>query len=670
LKASDLAHALRFLSMDMVQKAQSGHPGAPMGLADVMSVLWREVLSHSPLDRGWTNRDRFVLSNGHAAALLYSVLHLSGYPLSLEELKNFRQWHSQTPGHPEYGCTPGVEATTGPLGQGLGMAVGMALARQLLAQHFNQPDFPLVDHYVYSIVGDGCLMEGVSHEVCSLAGTLGLSQLIVLWDDNGISMDGELSGWFSEDVPQRFRSYGWHVLEKVDAHNVEEIRAALQWARGCSDKPVLICCKTIIGYGSYVAGTAAAHGAPLGEEEIARLREQWNWPYPAFDIPEDIRQAWDGRDKGRKRYQQWQVIWTDYQKHYPALAQEYRERVLNREQALSPLVEASFDALIQRMHTEKASLATRQASQKVLQEVLPLWPILFGGSADVTTSTLSKGSGSVPYLHYGVREFGMGTIMNGLALYGGFIPYGSTFLTFIDYAKNALRLAALMRVQVIWILTHDSIGVGEDGPTHQPIEQMAALRATPGVQSWRPADAVETIVAWKAAVEYVGPTCLLLSRQTLPFLSRSREALEAIHKGGYIVWEPPGTLRFSVRLVLIGTGSELSLCIAVAQKMAEEGLFVRVVSLPCWERFFEQSHAYREQVLPVSLPRCSVEASATFGWERFCGRSGDRMIGIDHFGASAPAAVLYKKYGITEDDIMQVLREMGKDREKGEANDV
>jgi transketolase len=646
-----LANALRALSMDAVQKANSGHPGAPMGMADIAQVLWGSFLKHNPADPAWPNRDRFVLSNGHASMLLYSLLHLTGYPLSLNDLGEFRQLHSKTPGHPELGITPGVETTTGPLGQGVANAVGMALAEKMLGAEFNRPDFPIIDHYTYVFLGDGCLMEGISHEVSSLAGTWALNKLIAFWDDNGISIDGEVEGWFNEDIPQRFRAYGWHVIEKVDGHSPEEIKKAIDVARLEQEKPTLICCKTKIGFGAPTkAGTEGCHGSPLGLAEIEGARKALDWPYAPFEIPADVAKAWDARPKGAMQESSWQNIFEAYRLVYPELATAFEQRL--RGELPNGLLDRLTALAFEKQEANK-SVASRKSSQEVLQVIAPLMPELLGGSADLTGSNLTKVAGSQAYLHYGVREFGMGAIMNGLSLYGGYIPYGGTFLTFIDYAKNSLRLAALMNKRVIWVLTHDSIGLGEDGPTHQPIEHLSSLRATPNVHTWRPADAVETVIAWRESLKREnGPTCLILSRQNLPTLAKNNKQIELISRGGYILLEP----EIEPEIILIATGSEVALCCNVATELAEAGIGVRVVSLPCWEQFEQNSKIYQAKVLPAHLPKIAVEAGSTLCWWKYCRGQYDSIIGIDRFGESAPAESIFEILGFTVENIKAKIK--------------
>lgn len=656
-----LANAIRLLSVDAVEKAKSGHPGAPMGLADIAEVLWRDFLRHNPNNSHWINRDRFVLSNGHGSVLLYSLLHLTGYPLSIDDLRNFRQLHSKTPGHPEWGETPGIETTTGPLGQGLANAVGMALAEKCLAAQFNRPGHSIIDHNTYAIVGDGCLMEGISHEVCSLAGTLALGKLIVLYDDNGISIDGEVQGWFTDNTAQRFKAYGWHVVDDVDGHQSEAINAALQQARQASDRPTLIICKTIIGYGApQKAGSHECHGSPLGAAEIAAVRQQLDWPYEPFVIPEEIYQQWDAREKGAQAEQQWQQLWQSYQQDYPQLAAELKRRL---QRLLPECWQQQMTAYIQKLQAVPASVATRKASQNSLEQLGALLPELLGGSADLTPSNLTHWSESRAihetttgnYLHYGVREFGMSAIMNGIALYGGFIPYGGTFLIFSDYARNAVRMAALMKQRVIFIYTHDSIGLGEDGPTHQPIEQLATLRLTPNLTTWRPCDQVEAFVAWQAAIETLGgPTALVFSRQNLPQQSRTSQQLADIQRGGYILCDCEGV----PELIMIATGSEMALAVAACEQLKTQGRRIRVISMVSTERFEQQTAAYREALLPASVTtRIAIEAASADYWYRYVGLQGV-VIGLQDFGASAPAQVLFKHFGLTLERIVTTAQSL------------
>ena len=659
------ADALRFLAADAVQQAKSGHPGAPMGMADMADVLWRRHLRHNPADPGWLNRDRFVLSNGHASMLLYGLLHLTGYDLPVEELKRFRQLHARTPGHPEVGLTPGVETTTGPLGQGLANAVGMALAEKMLAASFNRPGHDVVDHRTYVFVGDGCLMEGISHEVCSLAGTLGLGKLVVFYDDNGISIDGDVKGWFTDDTPQRFAAYGWNVIAGVDGHDAEALERAITAANLQStlqsSKPTLICCKTVIGHGSPTkAGGHDVHGAPLGVDEIAAMRGQRNWHAAPFDIPPPIAAAWDARAAGRARQGEWDARFASYRAAYPALAAELERRSAG---TLPDALSEQFAQLLCQPGELYQKIATRKASQIVLEHISTALPEFFGGSADLSGSNLTsvKASkrvgpdGSGNYLSYGVREFGMAAIMNGIALHGGFIPFGGTFLTFSDYSRNAIRMAALMKQRVIHVLTHDSIGLGEDGPTHQPVEHMASLRLIPNNWLWRPCDGVETAAAWQAALlRHDGPTCLVLSRQALTPFERTQLQIDAIAFGGYVLvdaLQPPQL----PHVVLIATGSEVEIAVAAAHQLALDNVSARVVSMPCVETFYAQNAAYRDSVLPPGVPRVSVEAGVTWFWRAVVGEHGI-AVGIDSFGESAPAEQLYAHFGITAGYVANCVR--------------
>lgn len=656
-----LANAIRFLSMDAVQKANSGHPGMPMGMADIAQVLWNDFLHHNPENPHWLNRDRFVLSNGHGCMLLYSVLHLTGYHLSIEDIKQFRQLHAKTPGHPEFGETPGVETTTGPLGQGLANAVGMAMAEKHLAKQFNREGFPLFDHYTYCFVGDGCLMEGVSHEACSIAGTFGLGKLIVFYDDNEISIDGHVQGWFTDNTPMRFESYGWHVVQGVDGHDSEAIKQAILAAQAEKDKPSLICCKTKIGFGApHLMGTAKTHGAPLGEDEIAATRKNLNWPYPPFVIPEDIYQAWDARAKGKKLENEWQNLFAAYKKAYPELAQDLTRRM--QKQLPESLVHKTYE-LIHSLQEKKMAVATRKASQIAINHFTQILPELMGGSADLSESNLTNWEGvkafskTVPegqYIHYGVREFGMSAIMNGMALYGCLLPFGGTFLTFSDYARNALRLAAMMQAHVIFVYTHDSIGLGEDGPTHQSVEHAPSLRLIPHLSVWRPCDAVESVVAWQKAIEHQGPSCLLFSRQTLPHQERDAAMLKQIERGGYVLIDCKGT----PEMIMIATGSEVALAVDAAKQLNTSGRKVRVVSMPSTDVFLQQDAAYKESVLPKNVPaRLAIEAAASDGWYKFIGCHG-RVLGLDRFGASAPAKDVFRDCGFTVEHIISVSNEM------------
>ena len=653
----ELANAIRALSMDVVQQAKSGHPGAPMGMADIAQVLWGDFLAHNPANPLWANRDRFVLSNGHGSMLLYSLLHLSGYELPIEELKNFRQLHSKTPGHPEYGYAPGVETTTGPLGQGISNAVGMALAEKVLAAQFNRDGHDIVDHHTYAFLGDGCLMEGISHETCSLAGTLGLGKLIAFWDDNGISIDGEVEGWFTDDTPARFKSYGWEVIEGVDGHDAEQVKAAIEKGQANTAQPTLICCKTTIGFGSpNKEGTESCHGAPLGDDEIVATREKLGWSHGAFEIPDDIYAGWDGIAKGAKAESAWNEAFAAYEAAYPELAAEFKRRV-NGE--LPADFSEKADAIIAELQANPQNIASRKASQNALNAFGPLLPELLGGSADLAGSNLtiwdgSKGveanDASGNYIYYGVREFGMSAMMNGITLHGGFKAYGATFLMFMEYARNAVRMAALMKQPAIFVYTHDSIGLGEDGPTHQPVEQVVALRATPNLDNWRPCDQVESAVSWKSAIERTdGPTTLIFTRQGLAQQDRTPEQVADIAKGGYVLKDCDGT----PELILIGTGSEVQLAVEAADKLTEQGKAVRVVSMPSTDVFDRQSAEYRESVLPSSVvKRVAVEALSKDSWYKYVGFNG-AIVGMDTFGESAPAGELFKHFNITTDAVVE-----------------
>lgn len=657
--SNDLANAIRFLSIDAVEQAQSGHPGMPLGMADIATVLWKKFLKHNPKNPHWFDRDRFVLSNGHGSMLLYSLLHLTGYNLSLDELKNFRQLHSKTPGHPEHADTPGVETTTGPLGQGLANAVGMAIAEKLLANHFNRSELELVNHYTYTFVGDGCLMEGISHEVCSLAGTLGLGKLIAFYDDNGISIDGKVESWFTDDTANRFKAYHWQVIGPIDGHDPSAIEKAIEQARQETKKPSLIICKTVIGYGSPVAGSEKAHGAPLGAAGIAKVREHFHWPHAPFVIPDALYAAWNHVEQGQHDESQWLHSCQTYQQHYPQDYQEFLRRINGDLPDNWPTQSAAF---IEQCRTGDKALATRKSSQQCIEQFARLLPEMLGGSADLTGSNNTDWSGSKAisaedfsgnYLYYGVREFGMAAIMNGLALHGGFIPYGGTFLVFADYARNAVRLSALMKQRIIYVFTHDSIGLGEDGPTHQPIEHAAMLRMTPNMQVWRPADLMETAVAWQQALEHhTGPSSLLLSRQNLPALNHDAKAAERIERGGYILSDCQGL----PDAILLATGSEVQLALAAAAQMTTLGKKIRVVSMPCCERFIAQDHNYQEEVLPNAVrKRIAIEAAASGYWYRFVGLDG-AVIGLDRFGVSAPAAEAYNYLGLTVEHIVAALK--------------
>jgi len=653
----DLANAIRALSMDAVEQANSGHPGMPMGMADMAEVLWNDFLRHNPADPNWPNRDRFVLSNGHGSMLLYSLLHLSGYDLSIEDLKSFRQLHAKTAGHPELGYAPGIETTTGPLGQGLANAVGMALAEKTLAAQFNRKAHAIIDHHTYVFLGDGCLMEGISHEVSSLAGVWKLGKLIALWDDNGISIDGEVAPWFGDNTPARFEAYGWHVVRDVDGHDPEQVKAAIQAAKDTSDRPSLICCKTQIGFGApNKAGTSSAHGSPLGAEEIKAARKSLGWNHPPFEIPQDIYAAWQALEKGKSMQAAWDERFAQYQQAHPELAAEFLRRISGE---LPSTWQADAEAAISSVNKAQLTIATRKASQVALDYFGGYLPELLGGSADLTGSNLTKHKHSVPinqdeagnYIYYGVREFGMSAIMNGLALHGGFIPYGGTFLVFSDYARNALRMAALMKQRVIFVYTHDSIGLGEDGPTHQPVEHLATLRAIPNMSLWRPADAVESVVAWRQAILRTdGPTSLVFSRQSLPHQARDAAQIEAIQQGGYVLVKVANP-----QLVLIATGSEVALAVDAQQALAAEGVEAQVVSMPATDVFLNQSEAYQASVLPPELPKLAIEAGVTGYWRRFVGTSG-AVIGLDQFGESAPAKELFEQFGFTVNNIVKVAK--------------
>jgi len=658
------ANAIRALSMDAVQKANSGHPGAPMGMADIAEVLWRDHLKHSPTNPQWADRDRFVLSNGHGSMLIYSLLHLTGYDLSIDDLKNFRQLHSKTPGHPEFGYTAGVETTTGPLGQGLANAVGFAVAEKVMAAQFNRPGHNIVDHNTYVFLGDGCMMEGISHEVCSLAGTLGLNKLIAFYDDNGISIDGEVHGWFTDDTPRRFEAYGWQVIRNVDGHDADEIQMAIGTARK-SDRPTLICCKTIIGFGSpNKQGKEESHGAALGEAEIALTREALGWKHGPFEIPAEIYAEWDAKQKGADAENEWNKRFAAYEAEFPALAAEFKRRMAGELPADFAEKASEF---IREVATKGETIASRKASQNCLNAFGPLLPELLGGSADLAGSNLTLWKGCKPvvaedasgnYMYYGVREFGMAAIMNGVALHGGLIPYGATFLMFMEYARNAVRMSALMKQRVIYVFTHDSIGLGEDGPTHQPVEQLVALRTTPNLDTWRPADTVESAVAWKHAVERKdGPSALIFSRQNLPFHVRDNETEAAIARGGYILKNCAG----EPELILIATGSEVSLAVQAADKLAEQGRKVRVVSMPCTSVFDAQDAAYKQLVLPVEVgARIAIEAAHADYWYKYVGLDG-RIIGMTTYGESAPAGQLFEEFGFTVDNILAVAEELLED---------
>ena len=659
----DLANAIRALSMDAVQQANSGHPGAPMGMADIAEVLWNDYLVHNPADPDWVNRDRFVLSNGHGSMLLYSLLHLTGYELPIEEIKNFRQLHSKTPGHPEYGYAPGVETTTGPLGQGVSNAIGMALAEKVLAAQFNRPGHNIVDHQTYTFLGDGCLMEGISHEVCSLAGTLGLGKLIAFYDDNGISIDGEVEGWFSDDTPARFEAYGWQVVPDVDGHDSAAIKAAVEVARGEPNKPTLICCKTIIGFGSpNKQGKEDCHGAPLGADEIVLAREQLGWPHAPFEIPSDLYEGWDASAKGASAQSSWNEQLDAYRKEFPDLAVEFERRTSGQ---LPTDFGEKADAYIADCQAKMEKVASRKASQNCLNAYGPLLPELLGGSADLAGSNLTVWSGSKDisadnadgnYIYYGVREFGMSAMMNGIALHGGFINYGATFLMFMEYARNAVRMAAIMKQQSIFVYTHDSIGLGEDGPTHQPVEQLSALRSTPNLNTWRPCDTVESAVCWKSAIENQnGPSALVFSRQGLAPMPRTDEQVAAISRGGYVLKDSADP-----QAILIATGSEVELAMQASDTLAGKGISTRVVSMPCAEIFSAQGVDYQDSVLPPAVrARVAVEALHADYWHKFVGLDG-RVVGMRSFGESAPGGELMSEFGFTVENVVaNVLEAIG-----------
>ena len=658
----ELANAIRALSMDAVQKAKSGHPGAPMGMADIAEVLWRDYLNHNPANPQWVDRDRFMMSNGHGSMLNYSLLHLTGYDLSIDDLKNFRQLHSKTPGHPEYGYAPGIETTTGPLGQGIANAVGMAAAEKTLAAQFNRPGHAIVDHYTYVFMGDGCMMEGISHEVCSLAGTLGLGKLIAFYDDNGISIDGEVEGWFTDDTPARFAAYNWHVIPGVDGHDAQAIKAAIDAARAEKDKPTLICCKTIIGFGSpNKEGKEDCHGAPLGDDEIRLTRERLGWHHAPFEVPADLYSQWDARAAGASKEAVWNDKFAAYQAEHPELAAEFTRR---QKGELPADFAARAEDYIKSCQQADEKIASRKASQNTLNAYGPMLPELLGGSADLAGSNLTIWSGSKGierndangnYLYYGVREFGMTAIMSGIALHGGFIPYGATFLVFMEYACNAVRMAALMKQRSIMVYTHDSIGLGEDGPTHQPIEQIASLRMTPNMNAWRPCDTVESAVAWKHAIERTdGPSALIFSRQNLPCMARTDEQLALVERGGYILKECVDT----PELILIATGSEVALAVQAAAVLSEQGRRVRVVSMPSTDVFDAQDAAYKQSVLPLEVPaRIAIEAAAADFWYKYVGLDG-RIIGMTTYGESAPAEDLFPYFGFTVDAIVATAEEL------------
>ena len=649
------ANAIRMLAVEAIQKAKSGHPGAPMGMADIATVMWQQFLQHNPANPNWANRDRFVLSNGHASMLQYALLHLSGYDLPIEELKQFRQLHSKTPGHPEYGYTVGVETTTGPLGAGVANAVGMAIAEKTLAGQFNRDDFDIVNHFTYCFLGDGCLMEGISHEACSLAGTLKLGKLIAFWDDNGISIDGHVEGWFTDNTPMRFESYGWHVIKGVDGHDEAALQAAIEEAQSVTDKPTLICCKTVIGFGSpNKSGSHDCHGAPLGDDEIAEVRKQLNWSHGPFEVPEDIYAKWNAKEKGTSAEQQWDAKFAEYAAAYPQLAAEFERRVIK--QQVPAELNDKADTYIRQCQAEMKDMATRKASQNAIGFFAGQLPEIIGGSADLAGSNLTlwpqaKGiqdDAAGNYVFYGVREFGMSAIMNGIALHGGFIPFGATFLMFMEYARNAVRMASLMKAKSIFVYTHDSIGQGEDGPTHQPIEQLANLRLTPNLTTWRPCDAVEAAESWRQALtKEAGPSALVFTRQGTKTMARSESQLADMAKGGYVLKDCAGT----PQLVLIATGSEVSLAVDAAAKLAENGVAVRVVSMPSTEQFDDQDAAYKQSVLPTGVPKLAIEAAHTDFWYKYVGTDG-AVVGMQTFGESAPGGVLLEHFGFTVENVV------------------
>ncbi len=651
----ELANAIRALSMDAVQKANSGHPGAPMGMADIAEVLWRDYLNHNPTNPHWADRDRFVLSNGHGSMLIYSLLHLTGYDLPMSELENFRQLHSKTPGHPEYGYTPGVETTTGPLGQGIANAVGFAIAERTLGAQFNRPGHDIVDHHTYAFMGDGCMMEGISHEVCSLAGTLKLGKLTAFYDDNGISIDGHVEGWFTDNTAERFEAYGWHVVRHVDGHNPDAIKAAIEEARKVTDKPSLLMCKTVIGFGSpNKAGTHDVHGAALGAAEVAATREALGWKYAAFEIPQDIYAQWDAKEAGKAKEAAWNDKFATYARAFPALAAEFKRR-MNGELPANWKAEAK--AFVEKLQANPANIASRKASQNALETFGKVLPEFLGGSADLAPSNLTMWSGSKPlnedlagnYIHYGVREFGMTAITNGIALHGGFLPYSATFLMFVEYARNAVRMAALMKIRNVFVYTHDSIGLGEDGPTHQPVEQMASLRVTPNMSTWRPCDQVESAVAWQYGIERNdGPTTLIFSRQNLTQQPRTAEQLANVYRGGYVLKDCAGT----PDVILIATGSEVGITVEAADQLTAAGRKVRVVSMPSTDAFDKQDAAYRESVLPAAVTaRVAVEAGIADYWYKYVGLNG-AIVGMTTFGESAPAEQLFKEFGFTVENVV------------------
>ena len=656
LSHRELANAIRALSMDGVQKAKSGHPGAPMGMADMAEVLWRGFLKHNPTNPNWADRDRFVLSNGHASMLIYSLLHLTGYNVTLDDIKNFRQLNAKTAGHPEFGHLPGIETTTGPLGQGIANAVGMAIAERTLAAQFNKPAHTIVDHHTYVFMGDGCMMEGISHEVCSLAGTLKLGKLIAFYDDNGISIDGEIEGWFTDDTAKRFEAYGWHVIRGIDGHDAKALAEAIEQAQAVTDKPSLLMCKTVIGFGSpNKAGSHDCHGAPLGDAEIEATRKALGWSYPAFEIPKDYYDAWDAKATGKQREDEWNARFDAYAKAYPELAKEFKRRMNGDLPSNWQQVAKDF---VNKLQANPATIATRKASQNAIEAFAPVLTEFLGGSADLAPSNLTMWSGSKEilanpdgnYIHYGVREFGMSAIMNGIALHGGFIPYGATFLMFMEYARNAVRMAALMKIRSLFVYTHDSIGLGEDGPTHQPVEQMASLRVTPNVSTWRPCDQVESAIAWQYAVERKdGPTALIFSRQNLKQQERTEQQLANVYRGGYILNDCSGT----PELILIATGSEVELAVEAYHKLTEVGKKVRVVSMPSTDAFDKQDQAYKESVLPSSVTaRLAIEAGISDFWYKYVGLNG-KIIGMTSFGESGPAEQLFAKFGFTVENVLK-----------------
>ena len=655
----DLTSAVRALAMDAVQKANSGHPGAPMGMAEIAEVLWIHHLRHNPANPNWADRDRFILSNGHGSMLIYALLHLTGYDLSIEDIKQFRQLHSKTPGHPEYGYTPGVETTTGPLGQGITNAVGMALAEKILASEFNRPGFDIVNHYSYTFLGDGCLMEGISHESCSLAGTLGLGKLICFYDDNGISIDGHVEGWFSDDTPKRFEAYGWHVVSDVNGHDPVAIEAAIAEAKQATGKPSIICCKTVIGMGSpNKAGTHAVHGAALGEEEIAASRASIGWNYPPFEIPKEVYDAWDGRTKGKKIEAEWNQKFNEYTKKYPSESTEFKRRIAGD---LPANWHEHAEKAITQVNEKAETIASRKASQNAIEDLAPALPELVGGSADLAGSNLTLWSGSKGisnetggnYIYYGVREFGMSAIMNGLSLHGGIIPYGATFLMFSEYARNALRMAALMKIRNLFVFTHDSIGLGEDGPTHQAVEQTATLRYIPNMDVWRPCDSVESTVSWARSIERKdGPSTLIFSRQNLPFQKRNAATIKLIDRGGYILSEASDG---KPQAIIIATGSEIGLAMSAQQVLAESGISVRVVSMPCTSLFDRQDQAYKDSVLLNGVKRVAVEAGTADFWYKYVGLEG-AVVGMTTFGESAPAGDLFNHFGFTVDNVVKTVK--------------